>query len=353
MADEDLIITVDSLDEPFDTTAETAKPPAGPTRIKVPWKEEGKTAQQVAREASTKTATDDDAVADLRSQLNNARERTAHAEQVAREADAAARNAAAQVDRARTIIADTTIGAINEEIASATTESQSIRTAMTAAYNAGEFEKVAELQEKQADVRARLLDANRRKQMAEQAPEVTRPHSGAVREPPRDQPPPRAFTLEERKAQQREQTLRNMTPKTRAWLEAHPDVLDDPVRGHQASYVHQLAISKGLQPDTDEYFRFAEREMGYEKSASARPAREAGGAVAAAPLDRGGTTSSGSDGTGGLKVTLTRGELEAATDGTHIWNSGPNKGKPIGAKEMARRKAIMTQEGRYANPAVS
>jgi hypothetical protein len=44
----------------------------------------------------------------------------------------------------------------------------------------------------------------------------------------------------------------------------------------------------------------------------------------------------------------------AATDGTLVWNyddpSGKakfKKGEPIGIREMARRKSLMTKEGRY------
>ncbi len=161
--------------------------------------------------------------------------------------------------------------------------------------------------------------------------------------------------------ERRQAILASTTPATRAWLENHSDILDDPVRGAEATLVHEKAIKKGLGVDTPEYFRFAEEQMGYTVTKTQRQ-QENGGrrVVEAAPVDRGGGGDGGGGNGGGspMRVELTRGELSNATDGTIVWNPGPNVpkhlvGKPIGAKEMARRKALGQQEGKYANPAVS
>ena len=66
-----------------------------------------------------------------------------------------------------------------------------------------------------------------------------------------------------------------------------------------------------------------------------------------APISRGdgGDISSG----GPAVVKLSAGEARAATDGSIIWNAGPNKGEPIGVKEYARRKAIMMKQGQYSD----
>src|SRR5260370_373085 len=46
-------------------------------------------------------------------------------------------------------------------------------------------------------------------------------------------------------------------------------------------------------------------------------------------------------------VYLSEKEKKIATDGTLVWNYGPNKGKALGLQEMARRKAEMHKQGMY------
>jgi hypothetical protein len=269
-------------------------------------------------------------VEDLRGQLSVAEQRTRDAERRAQEASQVARDASAEVK-------DTRASAIDTEIASAATESTSLKAQLKAAWDAGDFEKATELQEKIADVRARLYDANKEK--ARIAQEVQRPHEGAVRQRTREE--------------QRQAMLDACTPASRAWLESHPECIDNPVKNSKAIAAHNEAIhEKGLAADTPDYFRFIEEQLGY-STVNTKAKEPRNGTtrkvVESAPVDRGGGGSSGSE--GGQKVELTRGELAAATDGTVVWNTGPNKGKPVGAKEYARRKLIGMQEGRYAAPA--
>lgn len=350
--DEDLIITVDSLEDPIDTTQEEPKArQQGPIRIKVPGREKPAAATRAA------ASTEDDAVEDLRGQLTASQQRERDATRRANEATDTARNALGQVEEARTTIADTRVAALDARIASATTESGSLKSAIKAAMDAGNFQEATDLQEKLADARAQLLDAQKDKARIGQEEPITRTHEGAVRQT--EQRQQRAVpTAEER----RQNILAGCTPQTRSWFENHPDCIDDPERAAEAALVHQRALKAGHQPDTPAYFRFAEEQLGYttvtKRQTQEDTGRNTNGArrsvVESAPVDRGGG-GGGNDGGGGggLRVELTRGEFENATNGTIVWNTGPNKGKPIGTKEMARRKAVMTQEGRYANPAVS
>lgn len=56
-----------------------------------------------------------------------------------------------------------------------------------------------------------------------------------------------------------------------------------------------------------------------------------------------------SPGASKVSVNLSPNEVKSATDGTIVWNTGPNKGKPIGTQEMARRKALLQRDGKYSN----
>jgi hypothetical protein len=342
MADEeDLIITVDSLDDPVDTTEDVTparKEPA--VKLKTP-----------DRDRVTPTRTEnptDNAVASLRTQLDAQKRATDEARRIARDATERERTANAHVEAARTTIADTYGSALDTEIAAAKSESDSLKAAYKAAMEAGNFEEVSEINIKIADARARLNEATREKNRLTQETPVTRAHEGAVRErePQRQEVRRVPQTDDER----REAILAGCTPKTRAWLEAHIECVDNPVKAAKANLVHQEAIEQGIVPDSPEYFRYAEEQMGYTKVT--RAARQSDNAdsprtngarrvVESAPVDRGGSGSGGGDGFSGEQVSLTREEARMATDGTMLWNSGPKKGQPIGTKEFARRKILI------------
>lgn len=353
--DEDLVITVDSLDDPIDTTQDDRQTQRQepPVRIKVPGREER------AAPVTTRKGPTDDAVEDLKGQLTAAQQATRDAQSRERAATEAARTATAQVEQARTTIADTRTTALDSEIASATSESNSLKTALKAAMEAGDYDKASDIQIQIADARARLRDAEKDKARLAQEEPITRTHEGAVRQQER-QPERRQETLEDR----RQNILAGCTPATRQWLENHPDCLDDPEKAAEAALAHQRAIKAKLTPDTPAYFRFAEEQLGYttvstrtrqaDDAAREQPARTNGtrrNVVESAPVDRGGGGGGDDGGGGGEQVTLTRGEADNATNGTIVWNTGPNKGKPIGHKEMARRKILLQKEGRYAAPA--
>jgi len=132
----------------------------------------------------------------------------------------------------------------------------------------------------------------------------------------------------------------NRTAPTQQWLRSHPDFVTDRTKNARLTSAHWAAQAEGIAPDTAQYFEFVEKKVGI----------------------RGGRASGGSDGggaavvkhdpnthvmNGGRNVYLTQGEAERADDGSIIWNYGPNKGKPIGREEFARRKAAMVADGRY------
>jgi hypothetical protein len=324
---------VESLDEPFDTTQIPQPRQPQPITRTAP-------APERARGGPT-----DEAVADLRSQLSSAQQRASVAEQRASESDRIARGAADQVNRARTAIADNQVAAVESEIAALTTESASLKAAAKAALDAGNFAEATDLQEKMADARAKLYAAGQRKAWHEQ--HATPIHTGRVPEQPAAPRAPQ--TVEERRAT----AVTNFTPATRAWLMNHLDVLDDieGEKGVEARLAHLRAVKEGHAPDTPQYFRFVEEQMGMNTVTKApRQAANGNGAarephVAAAPVDRGGSASA-MGGTGPESVSLTPGEVEMANS-YHVWTYGPNIGKPIGVKEMARRKLLMQREGRY------
>jgi hypothetical protein len=132
------------------------------------------------------------------------------------------------------------------------------------------------------------------------------------------------------------------TEATANWLRSHPEHVRDPKKLAKLQAAHFDAEAEGLIPDTREYFDHIERRVGIVDSSGNERAARPRPAPAFNPSDVNTHIREG-----GRVVTLTRGEKEAATDGTLRWNSGPNRGKPIGVAEFARRKVQMAKQGYY------
>jgi hypothetical protein len=136
-----------------------------------------------------------------------------------------------------------------------------------------------------------------------------------------------------------EDHLAQHTPRTAEWMREHKDWVTDPRRNSKLIGAHHMAIAEGLDPDSDAYFDHCERTLGLRGGGS-----------------RGGNMRSGSSDinpsdvnthvqNGGKSVYLTENEKKIATDGTLVWNYGPNKGKPLGTAEFAKRKAAQIAAG--------
>jgi hypothetical protein len=158
--------------------------------------------------------------------------------------------------------------------------------------------------------------------------------------------------IESRKAEPsdpQEAYIGRFTPRSQEYLRSHRELINDPTKNKRMIAAHYEAEAEGYAPDTEAYFRFLDKKLGYaEPETKAAPAAPKPSRMPAAPISRGdgGDYSSGG---GTAVVKLTPGEARAATDGSIIWNAGPNRGEPIGVKEYARRKSIMMKQGQYSN----
>jgi hypothetical protein len=127
---------------------------------------------------------------------------------------------------------------------------------------------------------------------------------------------------------------------TKNWLREHRDWVEDPKKNARLTSAHWAAVAEGHQPDSTDYFDFVEQRIGL------RP----GGSNAQRKSDLS-TVNRGDPNThlldNGSSVYLTDGERQQATDGTLTWSFGPNRGRPIGLTEMARRKRELIKQGAY------
>jgi hypothetical protein len=132
-----------------------------------------------------------------------------------------------------------------------------------------------------------------------------------------------------------DQYISSLPPPSRQWAQAHREWFSDPTKFEQIRRADAHAYAEGITRDTPEYFSHVERRIGLNKTSKSLPKYNPGDANTHVSND-------------GRTVLLTAGEKRAATDGTVVWNYGPNRGKPVGVAEFSRRKAQMVRQGLYS-----
>lgn len=231
---------------------------------------------------------------------------------------------------------------------------------LVAASDKGDSVAAAKANRKLAELAATRAENERRKEQV--ADEVERekaaPAAAAVEEDVGGGPGESAF----------DKYLKQFTPKVQAWMRKHPDVVTDQKKNRLAFVAHDEAIDAGHEDQSDAYFQYLEKRLGYASDNTNRrqqnykdlreetrqdprnmsQQQQRQPPRASAPVSREGGIDGGR---GSVRVRLTPGEIEHATNGiTHVWGRGhPREGEAIGVEEMARRKAIMHNQGRYMN----
>lgn len=196
---------------------------------------------------------------------------------------------------------------LEHAIAAEQAKADAAEQALAAAYEAADFQAVAKRQREIARAEARLTTLNAGLEDADRI----------SKEPRRPEAPPRQQQQPASREDQIEQHIQSYSPRTQEWLRRNrADVFSDARRGDMAYAGHIMATAAGLQPDTDDYFAYLDRHMGYSaadrgggQSADAAPgeARRSNGRVPSAPPSRGAAG-------GQTQVRLTQVERETADD---------------------------------------
>ena len=273
----------------------------------------------------------DDMVTDLKSQLATMSQRVSVTERAAQEATQRAHQAEGRV-------VDSQLDTVLSGLAAAEAEAASAEKDFIAAAEAGDFAAQARAQRKISTAAARVERLAEAKDDLEDAAK-RRPAPGERREAPARTAP----------ADPVEQFASGMSPRSAAWIRAHPECVTDTKLNARMLAAHNLALADDIAVDSDAYFERIEAGI---KPAGAKSAPAGDGrrpSSAAAPA-----SGAGGNLTGGIEVRLTKGEAQSATDGTLVWNypdpTGQNrwqKGDPIGLAEMARRKMEGKKAGLY------
>lgn len=242
------------------------------------------------------------------------------------EAENRERAAAAQAASMRSEVSENQRQLVSNTLDFVKNERATLKSAYSQALAAGDFDAASEINDRIADLAAKILDLeNGKAAMEAQAQQQPRgmPQGGDVVE----------------------QFASRLTPRSAAWVRAHPDYVRDPRLNQKMIAAHQMAVADGIQADTDEYFDYVEDVLRIKgqahrsgdddeaMSAAAKPAQRRS-SPAAAPVSR---SAMSSDGSRPNVVTLTAEEREFAT---------MNGQTP---EEYARNKLKLIREGRLGS----
>jgi hypothetical protein len=226
-----------------------------------------------------------------------------------------------EIGRTRNRVVQGDYSTVLSAISAAEAERAAAKNDLKTAWDSGDPSRAADAQEKIAVAAAHLVQLYDGKAAIEERAEEAR------KAPPRQQ-------QRQQPVNQFETQLEQFTPRTKAWVRQHPETMTDQKTHHRAMTAHYDAVEvEKLAPDTDEYFNYLNQRLNYEKPADGRVAvQKHTRSAPAAPVTRAGDSSSLSSD----RVKLSGREVRAAED------------LGLSLSEYARRKQLMTKEGRYA-----
>jgi len=169
----------------------------------------------------------EDAIANLRAQLDAEKARAAAAEQ-------RAQHAATQAHTAETEVEQTNLQLVNSAIEQVKQFQANLKANLKAAIANGDVDAQADIYEAMGNASAKMMQLESGKQAMETAPK---------REPPRSAPPDPVEAI-----------ASQLSPRSAAWVRAHPEFATDPRKFQKMLAAHNLAVNDDIAPDTDEYF---------------------------------------------------------------------------------------------------
>lgn len=230
----------------------------------------------------------DDAIEELKKKLEEETKARKEAQRLAREAQNHVAKAYTEVDDTNKQLVQTAIENLERDV-------EVMTSSYAEAMSSGDYEKAARIQ------RAMVSNETKLEQLRHGYAEMQKaPPQRAIPETP---PPSHKEMLD--------QIIDSVSSESARWLEANKSHIRDQNDIQDMFNAHNSAVSRGISPDTPQYFAFIERRLGIERqqeedtvmsSASKPVARKA--APPAAPVNRTSTSKNG--------ATLTRAEAEMA-----------------------------------------
>jgi hypothetical protein len=257
-----------------------------------------------------------DAIQALKKQLDDS-------EMARRQAESAARAEYERSQRATREVDDTNLTLVTNAIETVRRESEILENNLAEAFSTGDHRQAASIQRQISANEARLLQLETGRD--------------AMKSQPRQAaPPPRMDPVEA--------LASTLSPRSAEWVRRNPDYARDPRKMQEMVAAHQLAIARGAEADTDDYFERVEAVLGVNRqsrdsddysdpvSSASSPSKGRVVSPPAAPVSR------GSNGVGGNPrpnvVRLTAAERETARD------------LGMTNEDYARNKVALQREGK-------
>ncbi len=218
--------------------------------------------------------------------------RRLEAEQQARlEAEQYARAAQMEAQRRQAEAQDSNYQMVLSAISTVEQNALALRSAYAEAMTSGDYDRAAQIQEAITVNTSNLSDLKRGRQAMEEAAKRQQAQQRVQEvEPPRDPI---------------EDWATRVTPRSANWLRANKNALSNQAMMKRVMLAHALSQDEGLEPDSDAYFEFIERNVGLRKqqppartpdaepdadsplSAASAPAPRRSAPPPAAPVSRG------------------------------------------------------------------
>lgn len=165
------------------------------------------------------------------------------------EAERRAREAQQMAARSESEVQDSNLQLIVSAIETVRRDSAMARRAYAEALAASDYERAAEIQEAMADNVAKLRQLENGRIALEER----------LKNPP---PPPKPQNVDPVEA-----LASQLSPRSAAWVRAHPEYATSQAKFNKMIGAHQMAVSDGIVPDSDEYFEAIENLLGHRKAA--------------------------------------------------------------------------------------
>lgn len=239
------------------------------------------------KEISVDTGKPADGVEDWKSQLEAAQKKAKDAENLAQSRAGELERAQREVAQVKTNAVSAEILALDNAIANVEHERNDAKLKLRTAMEQGDYEAAAEAQSQLSDVAIRAQRIKEGKSALERRAEDARNAPSPV-----------------------EKFVETLSPASANWVRSHPDSINNRAELERA---HYGAVYNKISPDTPEYFKFLEQELGYSQKPGERvdPVPEHRRAAApVAPPSRGGAAEAPQ--ARGTTIRLTAAQREAA-----------------------------------------
>ena len=194
--------------------------------------------EEEPEEPSSKVLSAEDGIAELKQKLEYER-------QARQEAERRAHEAANQAYYATNEVEDVNLHLVRNAIDTVRRDNDILRMNYSEALSVGDYDKAAEIQQFMSDnlIKLNQLEAGR--------------SSMENREKSPPPPPPKPVAPEDPV----EALTATLSPRSADWVRRHPEYARDDKMLNQMISAHNLVVSRGYEPDTDDYFNAVERVL--------------------------------------------------------------------------------------------